>query len=201
MNWSVVELAGSAAEITARGSDERLQLAGNPHTAPGHFSVLGANGERWIVQVGEITGATATALAWVEGFLSGSEPDPPDFGAEADAAWVEARDNYLATGAIVWLPEEEIRSAFDDLNKVAREIRSSQGFADFLRRVAYVSRVGTKDWRASPVDYFLAGWADEFDEPASEHRAGASTITLPPTDWANLGKSIVSAIYGDRLSE
>ena len=66
--------------VTAEGYRGRLFLLGNAHTHPGRMSALsealqaGTNISKY-----EITGASAGARRWIEGFLSGNEPDPADY--------------------------------------------------------------------------------------------------------------------------
>lgn len=193
MKWSASTLDGDAAVVTLQGSEVRLELVGNPHTAAGHFSVVDPRGMRSTARLAEVTGATVAAAAWIAGFLSGSEPFPPDFDDEADARWRAARDGFLATGSFNRPERDDIRRSNEKLNALAEGLGTPRDFAVFLRALAWEWRLGIDDWARLPDDYFLIGWAEtiessEDEDPPSSHPALVA-------DWASLGRSLVETLF------
>jgi hypothetical protein len=100
--------------VTAEGYDGRLFLLGNAHSHPGRMS---AWSEALQIETGisksDITGASAAARRWIEGFLSGSEPGPAEYLgidalAESDLSdddpgyerWRAALAEYRAVGSM-----------------------------------------------------------------------------------------------------
>jgi hypothetical protein len=75
-------------------------LVGNPHTFTGRMAAWCQNQQIEItVSLEEMTYISLGANFWIKGFLSGSEPAPPELESPAaEAAWEAARREYRSTG-------------------------------------------------------------------------------------------------------
>lgn len=98
------------------GCTGRHYLLGNPHTVPGRM--LGwCPSERCSVFVSraDIGAMSRNARYWIDGFLHGSEPDPPpgedgppDFSSREYKAWLRDAARFRRTGA--W-PTPRVKAA------------------------------------------------------------------------------------------
>jgi hypothetical protein len=75
-------------------------LVGNPHTFTGRMAAWCQDQQAEIaVSVSEMTYVSLGACFWIKGFLSGSEPAPPESNnLLAEAEWEAARREYRSTG-------------------------------------------------------------------------------------------------------
>ena len=75
-------------------------LVGNPHTFTGRMAAWCQDQHTEIaVSLSEMTYISLGANLWIKGFLSGSEPAPPESGnPSAEAEWEAARREYGSTG-------------------------------------------------------------------------------------------------------
>jgi len=78
----------------------RLYLFGNCHTSLGRMAAFDpSTGQDLCVSKFEITEASDLAQAWIEGYLRGSEPAPPDDrDGSAFAAWQRAMTVFHGRG-------------------------------------------------------------------------------------------------------
>jgi hypothetical protein len=75
-------------------------LVGNPHTFTGRMAAWCQDHQFEIaVSLDEMTYISIGASFWIKGFLSGSEPAPPESDSPAaEAEWEAARREYRSTG-------------------------------------------------------------------------------------------------------
>lgn len=74
-------------------------LTGNSHVLRGRMSAFHESGHDITIEKSDIEEASEAAAIWIDGFLAGSEPPPPDYGHEEDEpAWYEERARYRETG-------------------------------------------------------------------------------------------------------
>ena len=75
-------------------------LVGNPHTFTGRMAAWCQSQQIEItVSLSEMTYISLGASFWIKGFLSGSEPTPPESDSPAaEAEWEAARREYRSTG-------------------------------------------------------------------------------------------------------
>jgi len=79
---------------------EVAYLTGNSHTRRGRMSAYHESGHDITISKSDILEASEAAAIWVDGFLAGSEPPPPEAGKEEDEpAWYQERRIYRETGS------------------------------------------------------------------------------------------------------
>lgn len=84
--------------IVRKSASERGFIEGSCHTFPGRFSVwFPSDGRSVCVSKFEVAESSPEADRWIEGFLHGCVPPPPEDSSQ-EAAWSKDRDEFLATG-------------------------------------------------------------------------------------------------------
>lgn len=84
-------------------TSEMAYITGSCHTFPGRLSVWVPSDERSrCVSKSGIADAPVEALYWIQGFLAGSVPAPPEDPAQ-ESMWLRARAEFLETGE--WKPD------------------------------------------------------------------------------------------------
>ncbi len=79
-------------------TNEMGYLLGSCHTFPGRMSVMIPTDDRTrCISKSDITACSDEARYWIQSFLNGSVPSPPDDPAE-EADWVASRASFLETG-------------------------------------------------------------------------------------------------------
>jgi hypothetical protein len=80
--------------------DGNHYLVGNPHTFTGRMATWCESDSRELsVSLTEITAASDYAWVWIDGFLAGNEPPPPqEDDPSAEKAWERARREFRRTG-------------------------------------------------------------------------------------------------------
>ena len=75
-------------------------LVGNPHTFPGRMAMwCEVSSCELSVSLSEISSASEHARVWIDGFLAGNEPAPPqNDDPSEEQAWHRARRAFRATG-------------------------------------------------------------------------------------------------------
>ena len=82
-----------------RDNPGRHYFIGHPHTFRGRIEAWNEEGYSLSVSKSEITEMTDAAAIWLDGFLAGSEPPPPETDdGETQRAWEILRATYRATG-------------------------------------------------------------------------------------------------------
>ena len=73
-------------------------LYGNPHTFPGRMEAFCPHrSQDFSVSRGEVVEASAEAELWIDGFLRGNEPPPPD-DEDLEPVWRHHVDAFHRTG-------------------------------------------------------------------------------------------------------
>jgi hypothetical protein len=79
-------------------TSEIAYITGSCHTFPGRLSVWVPSDERSrCVSKSDIADAPVQARYWIQGFLAGSVPPPPE-DPSLEAVWLQARAEFLETG-------------------------------------------------------------------------------------------------------
>ena len=79
-------------------TDETGYLVGSCHTFPGRMSVIVPSDDRArCISKADIVACSDEASYWIQGFLNGSVPLPPDDLAE-ETDWLARRASFLETG-------------------------------------------------------------------------------------------------------
>ena len=89
-------------EFRSGDCEGRHFLIGNCHTFPGRMNYWCDRRQRTLcVSRSEMTWLSETAAAWVDGFLAGSEPRPPESDdAHEEEQWQRAREHFRSTGEV-----------------------------------------------------------------------------------------------------
>jgi hypothetical protein len=84
--------------IRTAGCDERDFLCGSSHTFPGRMQAYCPHQRHdFSVSKYEVTEASAESALWIEGFLRGNEPVPPEDDDGVDE-WRASREAFYRTG-------------------------------------------------------------------------------------------------------
>jgi hypothetical protein len=76
-------------------------FAGNPHTFPGRIMAYHEDGFELNVSRSEVIEPSEMALVWLDGFLAGSEPAPPQSDdPDEERAWEARRRRYRESGQL-----------------------------------------------------------------------------------------------------
>jgi hypothetical protein len=79
-------------------TNETGYIVGSCHTFPGRMSVIiPADDHARCVSKSDITDCSDEGRYWIQGFLNGSVPSPPDDPAE-ETSWLARRASFLETG-------------------------------------------------------------------------------------------------------
>ena len=185
------------------GYPGRNFLIGNPHTFPGRMEAYSeAERRSFSVSFHELTNVSPAARAWISGFLSGSEPEPPAFTGDQHAeavevAWRAVVGQYGGNGHLPAVSDQWKLAARDRINTAATRVVSQADFVSFLRILDALVREGSGTWTPVPGEYFFDAWAAALDTSGDPNMYGLSPASAIEADWQELALSVLRGVFDD----
>lgn len=185
------------------GCPGRSFLIGNPHTHPRRMGAYSAVERRsFAVSLEEMTNVSPPARAWISGFLSGSEPGPPEFrGAEfaeaVENAWRAAALQFALNGDPPTVSEERTLAARDRIDVAANAVVSQSDFGGLLRILDALLRESSGRWTPVSGELFFEVWAATLNSAGDRSNWGFGTSTTIEADWHQLALSILRTVLTD----
>ena len=182
------------------GHPGRNFLIGNPHTFPGRMEAYSVAERRsFAVSLDEMTNLSPAARAWISGFLSGSEPGPPEFAGDEHAeavedAWRAAVLLFERSGELPTISEDWKLAARADITAAANAVTSQSDFATFLRKLDSRLRESSGKWTPVAGELFFDVWAGTLDSEGDRSNYGLGESTVLEANWRALAQSVCRAV-------
>ena len=186
------------------GFPGRNFLLGHSHTFPGRMAAYSeVEGRGFSVSKYEITSMSESARSWVEGFLAGTEPSPPEYLGTGDIRgiqWETAMVEFRTSGRLPMVDEARSSATKHALTAESSEVASPSDFAKFLRKVALHYRGDIRDWEDVPAEAILEVLADHIESAWSPQPLDEAIPLRSESGWNATARAIVAS-WTDELED